>query len=117
MMQYKGYLAEVEFDDDAIVFHGEAINTRDVITFQGNTVDEVIRVEPRADNTSSLVFENNEKRVFAMKPFLDKRPFAKLKGSPLFMKTRVSLGTVVWPRNIDIAPETLWDFSKPFEQI
>lgn len=34
MTQYKGYVARVEFDDEANVFHGEVINTRDVITFQ-----------------------------------------------------------------------------------
>jgi predicted HicB family RNase H-like nuclease len=41
MMEYKGYLARVEFDDDAGLFHGEVINIRDVITFQGKSVDEL----------------------------------------------------------------------------
>lgn len=40
-MDYKGYIAKIELDDDAGVFHGEIINTRDVITFQGCTVDEL----------------------------------------------------------------------------
>ena len=39
MLEYKGYLGHVEFDDEAEVFHGEVINTRDVITFQGTSVD------------------------------------------------------------------------------
>ncbi|MGH7455562.1 MAG: toxin-antitoxin system HicB family antitoxin, partial [bacterium] len=41
MMQYKGYLARVEFDDEANIFHGEVINIRDVITFQGKAVEEL----------------------------------------------------------------------------
>ena len=41
MMEYKGYIGHVEFDDEAEIFHGEVINTRDVITFQGKTVDEI----------------------------------------------------------------------------
>ncbi|KPV44300.1 type II toxin-antitoxin system HicB family antitoxin [Alicyclobacillus ferrooxydans] len=41
MMNYKGYLARVEFDDEVNIFHGEVINTRDVITFQGVSVDEL----------------------------------------------------------------------------
>lgn len=41
MMEYKGYVGKVEFDDEAGIFHGEVINTRDVITFQGTTVDEI----------------------------------------------------------------------------
>src|SRR5438309_2217547 len=41
MMAYKGYVGRVEFDDDADLFHGEVVNTRDVITFQGATVKEL----------------------------------------------------------------------------
>ena len=43
-----------------------------------------------------------------MKPFVDKKPFVKLLNSPLFFKASVQYGTVFWPGNIDIAPETLW---------
>jgi predicted HicB family RNase H-like nuclease len=41
MMEYKGYLARIEFDDEANLFHGEVMNIRDVITFQGQSVDEL----------------------------------------------------------------------------
>jgi predicted HicB family RNase H-like nuclease len=41
MMEYKGYVGRVEFDDAAGAFHGEVVNTRDVITFQGATVEEL----------------------------------------------------------------------------
>jgi len=41
MMEYKGYFAKFEFDDDAGIFHGEVINLRDVITFEGETVKEL----------------------------------------------------------------------------
>ncbi|HIJ86680.1 MAG TPA: type II toxin-antitoxin system HicB family antitoxin [Desulfuromonadales bacterium] len=41
MMEYKGYVGKVEFDDEAGIFHGDVINTRDVITFQGTTVEEI----------------------------------------------------------------------------
>ena len=43
MMEYKGYFAKVEFDDRANIFHGEVINLRDVITFEGETVEELIQ--------------------------------------------------------------------------
>jgi predicted HicB family RNase H-like nuclease len=42
-MNYKGYLGTVEYDDQAKIFHGDIINTRDVITFQGTTVKEIER--------------------------------------------------------------------------
>lgn len=43
MMEYKDYFGRVEFDPAAGVFHGEVINTRDVITFQGQSVRELNR--------------------------------------------------------------------------
>jgi hypothetical protein len=69
---------------------------------------DVISVKTCEDYMLELVFENGEKRIFDMKPFIDKKPFVKLFNSPLFSKASVEYGTVVWPGNIDIAPETLW---------
>lgn len=40
-MIYKGYEGHVEYDDEAGVFYGEVINIRDVITFQGCSVEEL----------------------------------------------------------------------------
>lgn len=41
MMEHKGYVGRVELDDENGIFHGEIINTRDVITFQGQSVAEL----------------------------------------------------------------------------
>jgi len=41
MMEYKGYVGKVEMDDEAGILHGEVINIRDVITFEGVSVDEI----------------------------------------------------------------------------
>ena len=41
MLTYKGYTAQIEFDDEADNFFGEVINTRDVINFQGTTAKEL----------------------------------------------------------------------------
>jgi len=42
-MTYKGYQSKVELDEEAGVFHGEVINVRDMITFQGTSVEELKR--------------------------------------------------------------------------
>ncbi len=55
----------------------------------------VVRVTTREDYSLELVFENGEKRIFDMKPFLKKKPFTKLSNSPLFFKASVKYGTVV----------------------
>ncbi len=41
MMEYKGYIGKVEFDDQAAIFHGEVVNLRDVVTFEGESVEEL----------------------------------------------------------------------------
>jgi len=43
MLSYKGYTGHVEFDDEAGIFHGEVLDLRDVITFQGKSVEELER--------------------------------------------------------------------------
>ncbi|OIQ97141.1 HicB family protein [mine drainage metagenome] len=40
-MTHNGYVATVDLDEEAGLFHGEVINTRDVLTFQGQTLAEL----------------------------------------------------------------------------
>ena len=40
-MEYKGYIAHIQFDDEANLFHGQVANIRDVVTFQGQSVKEL----------------------------------------------------------------------------
>jgi predicted HicB family RNase H-like nuclease len=40
-MNYKGYHGQVNYDEDAKLFHGEVVGLRDVVTFQGTSVDEL----------------------------------------------------------------------------
>lgn len=41
MMTYKGYTGHVTFDPEARHFHGEIVGLRDVVTFQGRSVDDL----------------------------------------------------------------------------
>jgi predicted HicB family RNase H-like nuclease len=60
-MQYKGYLSRVEFDDEANLFHGEVVNIRDVVTFQGTTVEELHRAfEESVDDYLAFCAERGE---------------------------------------------------------
>lgn len=40
-MKYKSYTGHVKYDDEAKIFHGEVLGIKDVVTFQGLTVDEI----------------------------------------------------------------------------
>lgn len=74
---------------------------------------DVVKVEVGADYALQIEFENGENRVFDMRPYLEKKPFVRIRDASIFAQARVEYGTVVWPGNIDIAPETLYDRSIP----
>ena len=69
MMEYKGYLGRVEYDDEAGVFHGEVINLRDVITFQGETVQELrTAFQESVDDYLAFCIARNEEPELALTP-------------------------------------------------
>jgi predicted HicB family RNase H-like nuclease len=43
MMKYKGYIGQVAYDDEGHIFHGEVIGLKDVITFQGTNVQDLLQ--------------------------------------------------------------------------
>lgn len=61
--------------------------------------------------TLSLVFENGEHRCFNMAAYIDQKPWVRLKTGYIFQGAFVENGTVTWPGNIDIDPETLYEYS------
>lgn len=80
-----------------------------------NELLDVINVKAKPGYLLELEFENGEHRLFDMSHIIDKKPFGRLKETNAFFAAHVDYGTVVWPGNIDIAPETLYDDSVPFE--
>jgi hypothetical protein len=45
--------------------------------------------------------------VFDVSPYLDRGVFKELKDLKNFRRVYLAYGTVVWPHEIDIAPETI----------
>lgn len=41
MITYKDYHGTVHYDDEAEIFHGEVVDIKDVVTFQGRSVEEL----------------------------------------------------------------------------
>ena len=59
-----------------------------------------------------IIFENNEKRVFDINPYLETGLFRTLKDEKLFKMVKVSYDTIAWPNGIDLDPEVLYEKSK-----
>lgn len=74
-------------------------------------------VEAAPDYGLLLTFNSGERRHFDMRPYLHYPVFRRLGNPAYFSLARVDYGTVVWPGNIDIAPETLYDRSTPLASL
>jgi len=60
-----------------------------------------------------LVFTSDERRVFDCSGILDFGVFRELRDPSYFQQARVMDGTVVWPHEQDICPDTLYADSAP----
>lgn len=76
---------------------------------------QVRSVKPIPGFLLRLVFSNGEQRQFDMRPYLHYPVFRRLENPGFFSLAHIDYGTVVWPGNIDIAPETLYDRSVPLD--
>ena len=74
---------------------------------------DVVAVQIEAPYQLLLTFENGETRRFDMAPLLMRKPYLSLADPARFAQTQVVAGTVAWPGEIDIAPETLYQRSRP----
>ena len=65
-------------------------------------------VETCAGYILNLTFNTGERKQFDMRRFLHYPIFRRLQNQGFFALARVDYGTVTWPGDIDIAPETLY---------
>jgi hypothetical protein len=67
-----------------------------------------------ADNyTLILIFNNGEKRLFDVKPYLKKGIFKQLQKLELFNSVKAYNGTIQWSNEADLCPDTLYLNSNP----
>jgi hypothetical protein len=71
-------------------------------------------VTPDADYRLKITFSNGEKGVYDCRPLLDFGVFQELRDDSYFRQVRAENGTVVWPHEQDICPDTLYlDSTRP----
>ena len=61
--------------------------------------------------TLLLKFENDEEKIFDVKPYLNIGKFQELKDENLFKSVRVNFDSIEWANKLDLDPEFLYEKS------
>jgi hypothetical protein len=69
------------------------------------------------DYQLALEFENEERRIFDVRPYLSRGIFVRLQNPTLFQAARVVAGSVEWPGGLDLSYDTLYLEGQPVEMI
>ena len=72
-----------------------------------------VEVKPLEHHKLLITFDNNERRVFDVTPYLDDKYFAPLKDLTVFNSVRVNPISVEWVGGIDMCPDELYFNSVP----
>ena len=66
-------------------------------------------VIPTDDYVLSIDFDNGERGMLDMKPFLDFGVFRRLKDRGAFERVRVAFDTIEWESGVDLDPEFVYE--------
>ncbi len=72
----------------------------------------VIKVDPKPNFQLAITFDNGETGIYDCSGVLEFGVFKELKDENYFKKVTISSGTVSWPNEQDICPDTLYLDSK-----
>ena len=72
----------------------------------------VKKVKAIKDYQLDIIFDSNEEKIFDCTSLLNFGVFKELKDETYFSQVQCKSGTVVWPHNQDICPDTLYLNSK-----
>ena len=68
-------------------------------------------VKPLDDYFLLLKFENEEEKLFDVKPYLEIGKFQELKDENLFKSVKVCFDSIEWANQLDLDPELLYEKS------
>jgi hypothetical protein len=71
-------------------------------------MNKVIAVKANDDFSLDLKFNDGSVKRFDVKPYLERGVFKELSDLSYFKQVGIAFGTVQWPNEQDISPETLY---------
>lgn len=75
-------------------------------------IHDIVSVKPLDGYKLDVEFDNGEKGVLDCTRYLGKPYWKRLNDPEFFKQAFVGYGTVVWPGEVDIGPEDIWEFAK-----
>jgi hypothetical protein len=78
-------------------------------------IPKIKTASPIDDHTLMVIFDNNDKRKYDVKPLLSKSMFEPLKNPVLFKSFSIENGgyAIIWNENIDLSEYELWVHGQP----
>lgn len=68
----------------------------------------VVNVKPEQNFKLLITFNNGEKRIFDVKPYLEIGIFRELQNVSVFNSVKPFLGSIQWSNGVDLCPDTLY---------
>ena len=68
----------------------------------------VVSVKCLSEYRLRLMFTDGQQGIYSLAPLLDFGVFKELRDESYFIRVRIENGTVVWPHEQDICPDTLY---------
>lgn len=78
---------------------------------------KVVAAKANDDFSLDIKFDDGSTKRFDARPYLEYGIFQELKDRNYFKRVKVAFGTVQWPNEQDISPETLYIESVAIESI
>ena len=79
-------------------------------------MNRIIDVKALENYRILVIYQNGEKRIKDMKPYLEKGVFKKLKDVDFFNSVKVAFGTVTWGEEIDLCADSIYQTSEVFKE-
>ena len=73
---------------------------------------KAISVKPMENYTLLVEFNNGEKRIFDVKPYLKFKAFEEIKDKDVFKSVKIAGLSIEWDNGADICPDELYNNSK-----
>jgi len=67
----------------------------------------VVKVVPNEDFALAVTFDNGDKGVLDMKPYLDFGVFQRIRAAADFRRVRVAFDAIEWDSGVDLDPELI----------